>query len=163
LFRPDLPDDDYLYFDLDTLILKNIDGLAEVAQQTDFAMLRAFRRHHGYERPISGIMLGKLPRHASLYKIFAEDPQRWMYYTQRTGRGPGMKGDQGFIGERMTWDVTKIQDLVPEGYIIHKFHWNELGKIPENAHVLAWSGKPRLHNVEGEIGEIWRGKYESIQ
>jgi hypothetical protein len=163
LFRPDLPDDDYLYLDLDTLILKNIDRLAEAATKVDFAMLRAFRSHHGTERPISGIMMGRFRNHARIYETFVTNPDAWIRDTAVHGRGPGMKGDQGFIGKMMTWNVPKIQDLVPEGYVIHKFHWNELGKIPENAHVLEWSGKPRLHVVLGEIGEIWRGINESVQ
>jgi len=153
LFRSDLPDDHYLFFDLDTVIFRGIDELMRLAQSTyDFHMLTGFnKRVPGH--PASGIMLGAFPRVSEIYESFLSDPTG-IIHSLRNERA-GMNGDQGWIIERVGWEVKRIQDYLSDGYIIGKQMWKN-GEGLDKAHVIAWSGKPRLHDQkDSELGVIW--------
>ncbi len=164
LFHPDLPDDYYLYFDLDTLILKNINGLAAVSKVADFMMLKGFNPASGGRHPSSGVMVGRFPRMSKIYTKFMKDPGKNIARTQLNSSGiPGQDGDQGFIGKVVGWNIPKIQDHLPDDYIIGKRHFHNDPNSEKKAHVLAWSGSPRLHESSKLlIHRYWR-KYEPVQ
>jgi hypothetical protein len=167
LFRDELPAGQYLYFDLDTIIVDEIDELIEQAALVNFAMLRGFNPSLGGDHPASGIMMGDFQSQFAIYERFVEDPIGWINQMQKNRPNAGMQGDQGYILEQVGWDVPKIQDFVPEDYIVGKRHTlgpHSLRKngthgnvIPAAAHVVAWSGNPRLHTIKtGPIAEQWR-------
>lgn len=160
LFRPDLNLGNCLYFDLDTLILGNIDDLVKIAQKESFIMLRGFHKHSKGESPASGIMAGNFAKQSDkIYKVFVRSPQKWISrLANRTNRA-GMRGDQGFIVEMVGWDIPKLQHFLSNGYIIGKRNTRKQPIVlPLEAHVLAWSGRPRFHMMQGSfLFDVWKG------
>jgi len=160
LFRPDLSLVNALYFDLDTVILGNIDQLAWLAFEFEFAALRGFNQRYspGGKKELnlaSGVMVGDFSGQSGIYEVFAADPRKYMTRSEAGWR----HGDQGFIASVIGLDVPRLQDYLPENYIVGKKITRKGRLIPSEARVLAWSGKPRLHEIqEGSIIENWRAK-----
>ena len=165
IFRPDLfrDCDGVLYFDLDTLIMDDINELAELAADDfhSFMTLRGFnkaRKRKG-DPVASGIMImNSFSSEANkVYNHFMKDPKgniarQKAQIPGEPRKGAGERGDQGFIakvlGEK---NVPKLQDYLPDKYIMGKRHVRNHKELPQEPHVVAWSGKPRLHNAK-EIG-----------
>jgi hypothetical protein len=165
LFRPGIFEGRVIYFDLDTLILKDISRFMDICHQREFMMLRGFNeqaRRLG-DPPASGIMTwhtdSRIPE--KLYETFMEDPDYAMNSEDRS-RGaapPGQLGDQGFIGRVLGWgNIPKFQDFLPPGYIMGKRHVTLYRDEPPPAHIVAWSGYPALQDASIRkkwINEAW--------
>jgi len=152
LYRSDLfnKNDKILFFDLDTLILNNIDELANIYNHTDFVMLRGANRKARElgDVPASGIMGWKhLSSHSqAIFDAFFDNPEDNIAQQKKSTKGAGQKGDQGFIGDLLGWDnIDKIQDYLPHKYIMFKRQVCYSSK--PRTHIVAWSGTPRLHNI----------------
>lgn len=165
LFRPGLFEGRVVYFDLDTLILKDLTQFIEVCHSEEFMMLRGFNptaRLQG-DPPASGIMTwhtdSNIPE--QIYSAFMEDPEGAMANTKytRSSRAPGQLGDQGFIGQVLGWkNIPKFQDRLPVGYIMGKRHVTLYKDTPPPAHIVAWSGYPPLQDVSIRkkwINDVW--------
>lgn len=164
LFRPDLPKIPSVYFDLDTVIKGNIDFLLQQAHSHAFITLRGFT--HRFKKPghmnfASGIMAGSFWEYSQVYDSFLKDPRRCMTKKQENW----MHGDQGFIASVIGVDnVPRLQEFLPENYIVGKKRINQAGKIPEETRVIAWSGEPRLHELSQrkerlfkQLNALWMG------
>jgi hypothetical protein len=160
LFRPELFKGFNVYFDLDTVILNNIGEFVENVKDLEFGGLRGFnqagRKHSGGINFASGIMVGHFSKQQVIYDTFKEDEKTYMS-KYKTNDLKWKRGDQGFIADVLgEQNIPKIQDKLPNNYIVGK-RLTDFGKkqIPE-AHILAWSGKPRLHNLnQGWIYDAW--------
>jgi hypothetical protein len=67
------------------------------------------------------------------------------------------RGDQGLISDVIgTEKIIKIQDKLPQDFIVGRKQTNNgHQKIPQ-AHILAWHGFPRLHNFnQGWVYDEW--------
>jgi len=159
LFRPDLPDDNYLFFDLDTVVFRNIDDMIALADNAPgFLMLTGFNKRLP-DHPASGIMMGRFPKLSYIYDEFRKDPGAIIYSLRN--EKVGMNGDQGWIIRKVGWEVDRIQNYLPSGYIIGKMMWRHKRGL-DRAHIIAWSGKPRLHEQKSsELGLIWNSYEES--
>lgn len=154
LFRPGLfpIGERVLYFDLDTLILRDISTLITIVEHgPGFLMLRGFNREvlaRG-DVPASGIMgyaVGD-SQVEKLWQVFSADPDYAIKTQKQRGKGAGQQGDQGLIGAVLGWGhIAKLQDYLPEGYIQGKRHTQQPEK-PE-AHVVAWSGLPNFPRAQ---------------
>lgn len=160
LFRPDLPKEPAVYFDLDTVILRRIDRLIEVAFGS-FAVLEGFNQRvsamKGNKNFASGIMAGDFYNYSKVYYEFREDPDKYISYSYNKGReGDWRHGDQAFIAMMLRCDsVKRIQDFLPGNFIVGKRILKKQGIIPQEARVIAWSGEPRLHELftfSGNVG-----------
>ena len=160
LFRPDLLDVISIYFDLDTVIVKDLDKLVELTQYPPgFFMLRGFNPAIK-NNPASGIMLGNFRKYKVVYERFKQAP---FYNIERTKqeaekyKGRGQQGDQGWIGKVLGWDsIRRFQDYLPELYICGKRHTRKGDVVPEQTHIVAWTGNPRLHQMNNFLSNIWR-------
>lgn len=157
LFRPELPSCPTIYFDLDTLILGNIDYIAHVARFTDFAMLRGFNAKRNRilkdQNMASGVMVGDFASRSEIYTRFLKDPQGYINEYRTEWR----HGDQGFIASVVGTGIPKLQELLPENYIVGKRLTQQGEFIPKKAKILAWSGEPRLHTIKGDlIANYWK-------
>ncbi len=164
MFRPYLFDTDrILYFDLDTLFLgPDIEKLLNVIYRKDFMMLRALNPAMAKnDAPASGIMSWKSDCKESkiIYRQFMKNPvgniNRISQY-----KGAGQSGDQGFIGEVLDWSsIPKLQDYLPENYIISKRKVRRNGNYIEgftNARIVEWSGYPVIDKLDYEwVKGIW--------
>ena len=162
LFRNDLPGKIGVYFDLDTVINGNLNKIVKLAYRINFGMLRGFnpRIPNIYA---SGVMAGDFKKFAYVYEIFKVCPEQWIQNTikraNQRGQKAGLQGDQGYIGYIINLDeVIFLQDLLPPNYITGKRHTKRATVIPKSS-IIAWTGKPRLHNQSSPLSKIWR-KYE---
>lgn len=149
LFRPDLGIENAIYFDLDVIILRNIDELIKLSEELLFCMLKGWNTVGGIH-PSSSIMCGRFDLHTDVYEIFAKDP---VYYKRKLKRkvGAGMQGDQGFIIDIIGDKIPYLQDHLPKDYIIGKRMYKKNIDLINKAHILSWSGNPRIHTVK----ELW--------
>lgn len=145
LFRPDLDGGDFLYFDLDTLI---VGDLSEIARARDLTMLSDF---FDSKRLASGVMYLPWFDRADVWRKWIKDPERHM----RDFRG---HGDGGFIGS-VKGKAQRWQDDVPGQIVSYKAHVRAPqhpiekgnGKIPKGARVVCFHGKPRPHEVQWTV------------
>lgn len=146
LFRPGaMATERVLYFDLDTLILKNIDDLLELGD--NFYGLRpwnAANRRAG--NCASGIMAWKNGAYDFLHREFDADKINRL-------------GDQVYISAalRAHGDTfTALQDAAP-GIYSYKRECRRQGGPPRNARVVCFHGRPRMHEVgDAWVKEAWR-------
>lgn len=140
LFRPDIFEDgdQVLYFDLDTIITRDISTF-EGAIDCDLLMLRDFYRpttHMG-----SGMMGWTAGQFTDLYRTF-----RPGFFT--TG---SPKGDQQFIQSVIEPKRVRYwQDEFPDKVVSYKVHCPN-GSLPPKAHVVCFHGKPR----PTDVGDLW--------
>jgi hypothetical protein len=160
LFRPELFKGFTIYFDLDTVILNEIDSFVKLVKGIDFGGLRGFnqiaRKMTNHSNFASGIMVGSFAEYKDVYNTFKQNPKLYMEkYKARIERWK--RGDQGLISDVIgTEKIIKIQDKLPKDFIIGRKQTNNgHQKIPQ-AHILAWHGFPRLHNLnQGWVHDEW--------
>lgn len=162
LFRPELFHDFSIYFDLDTVILDNIDEFVDSLKDISFGGLRGFnqagRLKTNNQNFASGIMVGKFGTRDQIYSEFVKDPGHYMHKYSSVAMN-WKRGDQGMIADVLDEKkITKIQDYLPENYVVGKRATHTGKERVPNSHILAWSGKPRLHNInQGWIFDEWTG------
>lgn len=134
LFKPGVVTGPTLYLDLDTVIVGNIDALANIP--TDFAMLRNFGRRNYIG---SGVMwLGK-PQ-VRVYERFIAKPEEHIAEYIRNEHA-AVIGDQAFIFDTIgDTNVTRLQDVVPG--LIHCYPKTfAADQAPAGAGVICFKGK----------------------
>lgn len=131
LFRPDL-EDDFLFFDLDTVICGD---LSEIAAVDKFTVIHHFYRMNDPRRVGSGMMF--IP-HAMKHTVW----NKWI--VNPSGQFHNTRGDQDFI-EKATRDHQKWQDVVPGQVVSFKRHCQN--GLPQNARVVCYHGIPKPHET----------------
>ena len=160
LFRQDLPHSPAVYFDLDTLIIGNIDELMSIPEEYgNFHVLRGFnQRKSGIknnENFASGIMCGNFYEHSEVYNKFKGDVEKYKSIKYNDWR----TGDQGFIADVLQGkEIGRIQNKLNTDYVVGK-RFIKSNKINEQVRVIAWSGEPRLHKLShnqfDDIVKFW--------
>lgn len=144
LFRPGWVDvERILYFDLDTIILRNIDDM--LALNDDFYGLRPWnRRNRMMGNCASGIMSWKNGAYDFLYDEFNADRINQM-------------GDQAYISAALRehgGKFTALQDAVPG---IYSYKRECRSNPPDNARVVCFHGRPRIHECRDHWArEAWK-------
>lgn len=138
LFRPDLLGwlGDILYFDLDTLIVGDLGDIVQVSYLT---MLADFYRP---ERLASGMMY--LPQ-----DVREEVWERWQ--PNAVGHMRRFRGDQEFLGPSWLEKAERWQDLLPGQVVSYKAHVKPGRKVPEDARVVCFHGRPRPWHLKGGL------------
>jgi predicted O-methyltransferase YrrM len=138
LFRPGLfPEGDrVLFLDLDTLITGRLDELA--AYNGPFAILRDFYRPEGLQSAVMAWRAG-------------ECSEIWEGYQDAGCPTDDPYGDQAWI-ERTQLNAARLQDAFPGLFVTHKL----TNGPPEKAAVVCFHGRPRPHEVEGWVAEVWK-------
>lgn len=129
-----------LFFDLDTLPLGDLTGLAEQAKFGGFTMLQDFYRPNGFG---SGVMAWSADdQPAGLLNSFKQDPAHWI----RSCRG----GDQEFV-EIITrkLGVARWQDALPGQIVSYKAD-NCAAAAPADARVMCLHGLPKFSDMPAD-------------
>ena len=146
LFRPDIAAvDRIVYFDLDTLILDNIDDLLEL--DGPFYALRPWNRKNLVNGQCgSGLMTWQAGAYEYLFTGFERS---WMARPL---------GDQAYISAVLREkgeEFTPIQDAIP-GIYSYKRECRR-GGLPDDARIICFHGRPRVHEVKDAwVREAWR-------
>jgi hypothetical protein len=155
IFKPsNLFDGPVLYVDIDTVIVGNIDPLAEavrVLKSDELIVLQDFNTG-----AISSALMGWKSGAESIYRRFVEYNRKKLdYWTDRSGVHLVMPertfmGDQDFIG-RAVYEIGLktyfAQGIIPGIYSYKRDIRNKGGLIPEDATMIFFHGKPRRHEV----------------
>lgn len=128
LFRPDLSTD-WLYFDLDTVVVDHRDML--MVDRT--TMLSDFYRP---QYMASGLMAIFDRDKRAVWEHWMKSPRNCM----RRGRTRQCWGDQGIIGEVLHGD-QRWQDIMPGAVVSYKVHCRD--GLPAEAKAVCFHGKPR--------------------
>ena len=137
LFRPGVFTGKIIYFDLDTVLIKNISELAGLPRK--ITMLKAF---NPAKNRASGIMIWKAGDYDFIYKNFEKNPNF---------RG----GDQDYIVDQLKrrGGALAVQRTTPVAS--YKHHCQE--ELPKDARIVCFHGKPRPNRVKDEwMKEYWK-------
>lgn len=129
--------DTMLYFDLDTLIVGNVDPIMQYSPQK-LVTLRDFyqvKKHGPKAAEVgSGILMWKKGDCQSIWLRFMENPQKIMRLFKVSG---DQKFIEGVVSSRMYW-----QDLFPGKVVSFKVHCQQ--GLPEQASIICYHGKPNI-------------------
>jgi len=146
LFRPGLASTEKLiYFDLDTIILGNIDAFFEFGGE--FYGLRPWNRGNQLRGQFgSGVMAWK------------SDSVNFIYNDFDISQISPHFGDQAYISRSLTDNGVNYQPLqdVVSGIYSYKRECSRKGP-PSDARIICFHGRPRVHEVnESWVHEAWR-------
>ncbi len=124
---------DFLYMDLDTVIVGRFDDLTIPRPLT---LLRDFYRDGDKRREGLQSSLMFLPEtdRAAVWQDFARCPAM---HTVAHSRG----GDQAFLEKHWLAKAVRWQDMVPGQIVSYKVHCQK--QVPDNARVIIFHGQPR--------------------
>lgn len=143
LFRPDLfKDEQVFYFDLDTFIVNNIDGI--IRYDGEFCALRDF---YHLNTMGSGLMSWRGDRVHSIYRTFKSNPNHYMKQFE-------VAGDQAFINIFKP-SISYFQDIFPNEILSYKVHCTNK-KINKNAKIICFHGNPRPHELKDDLRKYWK-------
>ena len=145
MFRPDITGD-FVYMDLDTVVVGPLDGLAGVSQ---LAMLRdAYRDGKRAKEGLqSSVMVLPEKVRSQIWDEFTVNPQLAMMFN-RAG------GDQRFLERFWLTKAARLQDLLPDQIVSWKVDC-KLEQVPPNARVVFFHGQPRPWAV-GQFLHLYR-------
>jgi len=153
-----------LYFDLDTIITGNIEPLATrvAGSRHTLIALRDFYRNN----LSSGILAwnGDL---SSIFDHFYEDYAGGARFKQKPNKTYAFVGQQHFRGDQEwlthhlkgagNWlSITMAQDVMP-GIYSYKVHVQQTGKVPDDAKIICFHGRPRPAELPAnhELRKCW--------
>lgn len=125
---------DFLYLDLDTVIVGNIDQLfpGRLTVLKDFGCkLENFMA--------SGVMFIPESERDEIWRAWIENPEAQM--AQHKSHGDG-----GFLSKFWKFKADRWQDIVPGQIVSYRFHVRGKG-VPDNARVVCFHGNPRPRTV----------------
>ena len=147
LFTTGLFDQRVIYLDLDTLVVGDLEPLADLPH--GFYMLRDFHYPH---RCGSGVMVWDtdLREAKLLYNMWKSDPQGHMAKHQ-------VRGDQEFIQAHYDGEIERLQDHVT-GILSAKVDLNRGAmRPPADARLVCFHGAQKPHNMPAQaaLRRIW--------
>jgi hypothetical protein len=155
LFRPGLLDGRTLYFDLDTIIVGNLDRIA--------AHPHRFTAVHEYYRP-AHLCSTALAWHGDwslIWRVMKASPSRTMADFAVRGaavQNTGLIGDQAFIEDclaTMGEPFDTFRDLFGERSIA-SFKEHARHAVPVDAVAVAFHGRPKPHEIrDGWVRDAW--------
>lgn len=138
-----------LFFDLDTVILDNIDGFARY--DGPFCVVKPFYRDWGITSSIMSIAPG-FGRDS--WEKFIRDPAAAIAYTHANAVPSWNVGDQRWL-ELTIPRADYWQDQLPGQLYSYKVHCSK--GLPPGAHVVCFHGKPMIHEVsDAWVRQHWR-------
>jgi len=131
--------DRVVYFDLDTVIIKNIDKLitvdAPIVTIQDFYRPKGLQTAYISYTPEAG---------APIWDCLARKYKPETY--DKLLKFPG--GTNAFLEKTTKFNVVKLQDLFPGACVSYKVHVQNK-QLPEEAKIVFFHGKPMPHEVWG--------------
>lgn len=142
MWRPDWSEP-FLYVDLSVLVTGRIDGFLEQEEAT-------VTRDFYYDTPCQSVIFNPVGWGAEIWEEFNRDPDYWVK------RGELRKAPD--FGDQVLMNIkapSKFwQDALPGQLVSYKKHARD--KLPDNARIVKFHGKPRPHQVVGWAGDLWR-------
>jgi hypothetical protein len=134
LFRPGMfkPGSRVLYFDLDTVIVGSLDGLAGYVGR-----LACMDDING-EGPATGVMAWEAGRYDHIW-------ERW----EAAGRPEMPQGDQQWM-HFVERNCARLNRIFPDQLVSFKADVFPIGRVPDGARAVYFHGFPRPHNLDAD-------------
>lgn len=145
LFRPDI-EGDFLYFDLDTVILGDMSDICRVDRLT---VLSDFYRMNDPMRIGTGMMFVPEECRESIWNRWSVCPE--------SHRNDFKGGDQDFI-RQFWWSAQRWQKVLPGQVVSYKVDVQPTGIIPSDARVMCFHGRPKPRDIDIECLFIAQGR-----
>lgn len=145
LFREDIDLREFLFLDLDSIVLGNFDELLE---NKDFLMVKDFNYPH---YPNSSVMwLGNVPH--IIYEKFMQNSEQYIdfYYRKRKG---AYVGDQAFIFDTLEHKVKYIDNVLPKKVISYKKVARQ--HLPDDTRLVSFHGRPKPWESGDWSQKLW--------
>lgn len=145
LFAPAVfpPGERVMFFDLDTLIIGDIDGILSYSGQ--FGTLRDFY----YPDRLGPAIIS--------WEVSDYTDSIWQEWSSQ-GEPRDGHGDLWWINNldqgRFAKHADKLQDLYPGQFV--SFKANCVHGVPKMARVICFHGLPRPHDCDGWVSDVWR-------
>lgn len=133
IFSPDVTGD-FLYLDLDTIIVGPIDDLFTAGKLTVLADFNLPKP----DFMATGVMFVTEHERACVWAEWIRDPQGHM-------ARHGGNGDGGFLSQFWKKKAARWQDLMPGKIVSYKLHCRN--GVPKDASVVCFHGKPKPKDV----------------
>jgi hypothetical protein len=132
---------DYLYFDLDTMLVGDLTPLHKAVEQRFPLIMRDVNRLNGLQ---SSIMYIPHRMKRGIWEAFNAQPHHWMDVYAKGG-------DQAFLEQvsRGRWRLW--QDMAPGAVVSYKADVLPLGYVPRDAAVVAFHGRPRPREIDFKL------------
>ena len=146
IFRHGLLPSPFIYLDLDVMILGPVGEYVSLAIGAGdvFALLdspRDSRRKNWFSS--SQMIVPPTCGNEVYWELIRCGPSKSFFRQKREGRGPGQKGDQGWM--RRFLRPQFLQDFLPDGYLVWKNTYLKLGENAlKDCAIFNWTGAPRL-------------------
>jgi hypothetical protein len=152
LFNANLYSGDILYFDLDLLIIKNIDWIWELYEcnKDKFIACKDFKYLFGYESYVnSSIMMFDVKKYKYIYDNFK------LKYTNI------FLGDQDYINAFVKEKVVYLDEKRIKSYtyeVLNKFKKSKKEFNIENTDIIVFHGKDKPHILKNDnlVKEYWK-------
>ena len=147
LFRPNLMNaKQIIYFDLDTIILKNIDDILDF--QHNFSALYPWNEKNRRNGLCASGMMAWRNDNTFSFIFDRFDPGRTKNYP---------RGDQEYISQTLRTKKKKPEFLQNLFLGIYSYKRNCRERLPKNARIICFHGKPRLHEIKIQwVKDNWR-------
>lgn len=156
LFRSDVLCGPTVYFDLDTIIVGNIDPLLRAAYTVGFGMLTSFRDPSTFASGImvwNGVWDKVLTKFNALYAKTTHKDKK----IRLRNRLP--REDQTFMIEALRSEYRLVPESVNRhiGVCSYKHHCRSEGKPPDDVSIVCFHGHPRPHEAyDSWVMENWK-------
>lgn len=128
-----------MFFDLDTVIVNNIDDFMSYRGQ--FATLNPFNPKNNHKSTPGGVMSFQHGYSEFMWQALEKNPNYWMRMSQGGKERIVMNELEG----RYKWD--RWQDLFPGQLVSYKKHVRRHPTFPQDARIIAFHGTPRPHEA----------------
>jgi len=163
LFRPEVPAETMLVFDLDTIITGSLEDIQNTTRHT---MLKRLKKRHRHQLA-SGMMLLPKAVRGVIWDTFSKGPKKWARLHRFGDSGGRPPGEQGFC--QQTWErlglgfgpkgpafdydrwnregPSRWQELHPGQIESYKLQVRKRGALGRNTRVVVFHGAPRPADI----------------
>lgn len=150
LFRPDIDHPDMLYFDLDTMIVGDIEPLLE---EDRFLMLRDWLRPHGLNSSVMSLPVRQRKLTWSHWEHRAAD-----FIAKYSSPAGDTWGDQAVLETLWLYEALRWQDAHPGMLCSYKAHNVGRDGVPTASSVVCFHGRPRPWDTD-----LWTDVPEELE
>ena len=132
-----------LYFDLDTVILSGLDEIIQIVKELKDTEFLAMKRLNPLRWEREGMFTSGIMGWNGDFRFMFDD------FRYENALGPSIRGDADIIYKMLKHRNIIIQYLQDQFQGLYSYKRHCLCKIPEDAKIVCFHGKPRPHEVGG--------------
>lgn|SRR3990167_3015995 len=133
-----------LYFDLDTIILSDLNPLIEIVKKLKSFDFLAMKKFNPLRWESEGMFASGIMGWNGDFRFVFED-----FDYNNTIKNPHIHGDADIIFKILEAHLIQIQYLQDSFRGLYSYKWHCRGGLPKDVKIVCFHGKPRPHEVGG--------------